>query len=103
MCLIEGTMLSEGRGTTRPFEIFGVRISMAKRWQLLERASATGFFFRPLSFEPTFQKHARTICGGCPDTWTTYPLRSWKTTIAILKTVHDLYPKQFAWKQPPYE
>lgn len=105
MCLIEGTMLSEGRGTTRPFEIFGAPyIDGETLATALNALRLQGVFFRPLSFEPTFQKHARTICGGVQIHVTDRTrFRSWKTTIAILKTVHDLYPKQFAWKQPPYE
>ncbi len=61
-CLIEGTNLSEGRGTTRPFEIWGAPFVDGAR--LASRVSANGVALRPLSFEPTFHKHARTRCGG---------------------------------------
>ncbi|HSW64935.1 MAG TPA: DUF1343 domain-containing protein [Dissulfurispiraceae bacterium] len=105
MCLLEGTLLSEGRGTTRPFEIFGAPyIDPEKLVSHLKTYRLPGVFFRPLSFEPTFQKHAKTVCGGAQIHVTNRSrFRSWKTSVAILKAVHDLYPKQFAWKQPPYE
>src|SRR5512143_1484905 len=65
MCLLEGTLLSEGRGTTRPFEIFGAPFiepdQVVKR---LQEFRLPGVLFRPLYFEPTFQKHARILCGG---------------------------------------
>lgn len=105
MCLLEGTLLSEGRGTTRPFEIFGAPyIDPGKLVAALREYRLPGVFFRPLSFEPTFQKHAKTICGGAQLHVTDRArFRSWKTAVAILKAIHALYPKQFAWKQPPYE
>ncbi len=58
-CIIEGTTLSEGRGTTRPFEIFGGPFQRPPEWPVVEGAA-----LRPLTFEPTFQKHARSLCGG---------------------------------------
>jgi uncharacterized protein YbbC (DUF1343 family) len=61
-CLVEGTNLSEGRGTTRPFEIWGGPGVHGGR--LAEALSFDGAALRPLSFEPTFQKHARRTCGG---------------------------------------
>lgn len=105
MCLLEGSMLSEGRGTTRPFEIFGAPyIDPEKLAAELSAYRLPGVFFRPLSFEPTFQKHAKQLCGGVQIHVTDRSsFRSWKTTVAILKALHNLYPKQFAWKQPPYE
>ena len=105
MCLLEGTMLSEGRGTTRPFEIFGAPyIDPEKLVAELNAYRLPGVLFRSLSFEPTFQKHAKTICGGAQIHVTDRSgFRSWKTAVAILKSAHDLYPEQFAWKQPPYE
>ena len=105
MCLLEGTMLSEGRGTTRPFEMFGAPyIDPDKLVAALREYRLPGVFFRPLSFRPTFQKHAEKICGGAQMHVTDRSrFRSWETAVAILKAVHDLYPKRFAWKQPPYE
>lgn len=108
MCLIEGTNLSEGRGTTRPFEIFGapfiepeILVKQLKEFQL------PGVVFRPMYFQPTFQKHAGRLCGGTQIHITNITNRDrfkpFKTGVAILKAVHDLYPEDFAWRQPPYE
>jgi uncharacterized protein YbbC (DUF1343 family) len=61
-CLVEGTNLSEGRGTTRPFEVWGAPFVDGER--LAASVAAPGAILRPLSFEPTFHKHARKTCGG---------------------------------------
>ncbi|MCG2722765.1 MAG: DUF1343 domain-containing protein [Thermodesulfovibrionales bacterium] len=105
MCLLEGTNLSEGRGTTRPFELFGAPfIDPHRLATLLKSYRLRGVIFRPLWFQPTFQKHAGKLCGGAQihvtDRNTFLPF---KTGVAILKAIHDLYPKHFDWKQPPYE
>lgn len=105
MCLLEGTTLSEGRGTTRPFEIFGA--PFIKSDLLVERLAEfrlPGVVFRPMSFLPTFQKHSGKLCGGAQvHVLSRNSFRPFKTAIAILKAVHDLYPAHFQWKQPPYE
>lgn len=105
MCLLEGTNLSEGRGTTRPFEIFGAPfVDPVRLTSRLSEFRLPGVFFRPLHFLPTFQKHAGTLCGGAQVHITDrQKYRSFKTAVAVLKAAHDLWPKQFAWKQPPYE
>lgn len=105
MCLLESTNLSEGRGTTRPFEIFGAPfIDPDPMVRKLREFSLPGVSFRPLSFEPTFQKHARTLCGGAQIHVTDREsCKPFKTGVAILKTVRELYPKQFRWNDPPYE
>ena len=60
--------------------------------------------FRPLYFQPTFQKHAGKTCGGAQLHVTHRErFKPFKTGVAILKAVHDLYPEYFSWKQPPYE
>lgn len=105
MCLLEGTNISEGRGTTRPFEIFGAPFIHP---ETLVRALAgirlPGVIFRPLWFEPTFQKHARVLCGGAQIHVTDRSkFKPFMTGVAILKTIHNTYPKQFEWKLPPYE
>jgi uncharacterized protein YbbC (DUF1343 family) len=105
MCLLEGTNLSEGRGTTRPFEIFGAPFidpgALTKR---LHDYRLPGLIFRALHFLPTFQKHAGRVCGGAQlhvtDRGRFMPF---KTAAAILKTVYELYPKRFRWNRPPYE
>lgn len=64
-CLIEGTNLSEGRGTTRPFELFGAPfVDGARLARDLAASGLPGFVARPLTFHPMFQKHAKSICGG---------------------------------------
>ncbi|MBI3592592.1 MAG: DUF1343 domain-containing protein, partial [Nitrospirae bacterium] len=105
MCLLEGTMLSEGRGTTRPFEIFGAPFIepeiLVKR---LNEFKLAGIAFRPMFFQPTFQKHANKLCGGAQIHITNREgFKPFKAGVAILKAVHDLYPEQSLWKQPPYE
>jgi uncharacterized protein YbbC (DUF1343 family) len=105
MCLLEATNLSEGRGTTRPFEIFGA--SFIDPDILVKRLTAfklPGVVFRPMYFQPTFQKHSGTLCGGAQIHVTSRDkFRPFMTGVAIIKAVHDLYPEHFEWKQPPYE
>lgn len=105
MCLLEGTILSEGRGTTRPFEIFGAPfINPDKLVKRLYEFKLPGVIFRPLWFEPTFQKHAGRLCGGAQIHVTDrLRFKSFKTAVAILKAVKDLYPEYTLWKDPPYE
>ena len=105
MCLLEGTNLSEGRGTTRPFEIFGAPFIHAETIvQVLKEFKLPGVVFRPLSFQPTFQKHANTLCDGAQIHVTDREkFKPFKTGVAILKAIHNTYPRDFAWKQPPYE
>ena len=63
-----------------------------------------GVFFRPVVFEPTFQKHAKTTCAGCQihvlDRREFMPVQ---TGVALIIGYHDADPRQFAWRQPPYE
>lgn len=105
MVLLEGTNLSEGRGTTRPFELFGAPFlkagDVADALQALELPGVT---FRACHFEPTFQKHAGRLCGGAQlhvtDREVFQPVR---TAVAVLCTAQRLAPDAFAWRQPPYE
>jgi uncharacterized protein YbbC (DUF1343 family) len=105
MCLLEGTNLSEGRGTTKPFEIFGAPfINPATLIRRLNEFRLAGVIFRSLFFEPCFQKHKGKLCGGAQIHITDRSkFKPFKTAVAILKTIHDLYPDDFAWKNPPYE
>ncbi|MBI5847623.1 MAG: DUF1343 domain-containing protein [Nitrospirae bacterium] len=105
MCLLEGTNISEGRGTTRPFEIFGAPfIDPEVLTTELRELRLPGLIFRPLHFIPTFQKHAGKLCGGAQIHLTDREkFKPFKTAVAILKTLHDLYPKKFRWNNPPYE
>ena len=105
MCLLEGTNLSEGRGTTRPFEIFGAPFIEPDRLvKKLKEFKLAGVIFRTMYFQPTFQKHEGKLCGGAQIHVTDRDrFKPFKTGVAILKAVHDIYPKQFKWKEPPYE
>ncbi len=105
MCLLEGTNLSEGRGTTRPFEIFGAPfVEPEVLVTRLKDLRLPGVVFRPLHFLPTFQKHTLKLCGGAQIHITNREkFKPFKTASAILKTVHDLYPGKFRWNKPPYE
>jgi uncharacterized protein YbbC (DUF1343 family) len=103
--LFEGTMASEGRGTTRPFEIVGAP------WVHAERFAATmnghelpGVLSRPAVFEPTFQKHAKTACGGCQIH--VRDRRAFKpvvTGVALIQEIRAADPSAFSWRKPPYE
>jgi uncharacterized protein YbbC (DUF1343 family) len=105
MCLLEGTAVSEGRGTTRPFEIFGAPyINPDELVKKLNSYRLGGVVFRPMYFQPTFQKHAGELCGGAQIHITSrQQFKPFKTGVAVIKAIHDLYPKDFVWKQPPYE
>jgi uncharacterized protein YbbC (DUF1343 family) len=103
--LFEGTMLSEGRGTTRPFEFVGAPWIDAERFAREMNALALpGAYFRPAVFEPTFQKHAKNACGGCQihvtDRTTFRPVL---TGAALIHMFRRSSPERFAWRQPPYE
>jgi uncharacterized protein YbbC (DUF1343 family) len=105
MVYVEGTKLSEGRGTTRPFEINGAPYADATQLsEHLNRLELPGVHFRPHSFIPTFQKHAGKLCHGVQthviDREAFKPVI---TGIALIKAFHDLYPKDFQWQVPPYE
>ncbi len=105
MVLLEGTNLSEGRGTTRPFELFGAPwLDPSALVARLARARLPGVIFRPCHFEPTFQKHAGQLCGGAQlhvtDPGTFEPVR---TAVEVLAATRALAPEDFAWRKPPYE
>ncbi len=103
--LFEGTNVSEGRGTTRPFEITGAPWPIAERLaEQMNGLGIQGVFFRPVVFEPTFQKHARTTCAGCQ--MHVLDRRAFKPVeagVALMAAYREAGPDQFAWRQPPYE
>jgi uncharacterized protein YbbC (DUF1343 family) len=103
--LFEGTLLSEGRGTTRPFELVGAPWIEAERFARDMNALALpGVIFRPAVFEPTFQKHARQTCGGCQIHVTDrLAFKPVQTGVALLGMFRRADPQRFAWRQPPYE
>jgi uncharacterized protein YbbC (DUF1343 family) len=105
MCLIEATNLSEGRGTTRPFELCGAPYVDGQRLASeLQAMNLPGVVFRPHVFKPMFHKHAGEICGGVQlhivDREAFYPLR---TGLAVLWQACRLWPEQFRWRTEQYE
>ena len=103
--LLEGTNLSEGRGTTRPFEIFGAPyIDLARVGRRLRRRRLPGVVFRDHSFEPTFHKWKGEVCHGFQIHVTDRrAYRPYVTTLALLQDVIAEHRSAFAWKEPPYE
>jgi uncharacterized protein YbbC (DUF1343 family) len=104
-CLLEGTNLSEGRGTTRPFETFGA--PWIDGWRLAEALNGLGLpggAFRPIQFEPTFQKHAGKLCEGCfVHVTSRRAFQPVLVYVAILQEVRRLFGDLFQWNEPPYE
>jgi uncharacterized protein YbbC (DUF1343 family) len=102
---LEGTNASEGRGTTRPFELVGAPWVRAEKFAArLNARDMPGVYFRPVVFEPTFQKHARVTCGGCQiHVRDRLAFRPVLTGIAIIEEIRAADPSSFAWKPPPYE
>jgi uncharacterized protein YbbC (DUF1343 family) len=103
--LFEGTKLSEGRGTTRPFELIGAPWIDGERLAAAMNARGLpGVHFRPAFFEPTFQKHARQTCGGCQlhvtERRAFEPVRS---AVELIAEFRRQDPTRFAWREPPYE
>jgi len=104
-CLLEGTNVSEGRGTTRPFEIIGAPFVDGTRLaQALAAEGLDGVVFRPLSFRPTFHKFAGQICGGIQLHVTDREIFSpYRCGVAILRALYNLYHPAFRWRTEPYE
>jgi uncharacterized protein YbbC (DUF1343 family) len=103
--LFEGTNVSEGRGTTRPFELVGAPWVRDESFaEALNARRAPGVFFRPTVFEPTFHKHAKTTCGGCQmhvtDRRTFQPVMA---GVLLTEAFRSAAPDSFEWRQPPYE
>jgi uncharacterized protein YbbC (DUF1343 family) len=103
MCLLEGTNISEGRGTTHPFEIFGAPFVQAEELcRELNSLRLPGVFFRETYFQPTFHKFAGELCGGAQLHVTDRNVfQPFQTGVEIIRMLRKL--KEFAWKKPPYE
>jgi uncharacterized protein YbbC (DUF1343 family) len=102
---LEGTQMSEGRGTARPFELVGAPYIDSDRFaQALNGRGLPGVYFRSCVFLPTFQKHGGEACGGVQihvtNRQTFQPALS---GIAVVKTAFEMYGDDFKWKEPPYE
>lgn len=98
--LFEGTNLSEGRGTTRPFEWIGAPyIDSGELVQRLNRLKLPGVAFREAYFQPAFSKHAGKNIGGVhfyvTDREAYEPIR---TALSVMAEVKKLYPRQFSWR-----
>lgn len=104
MCLLEGTNLSEGRGTTRPFELFGAPwLDADETAEALNAVGLPGVFFRAASFVPAFQKYAGTLCHGAQMHVTDRgAFEPYRTGVAVIDHVRR-HHAEFAWKPPPYE
>ena len=104
-CLVEGTNLSEGRGTTRPFELVGAPwIDGTRLADALEREDLPGASFRPAAFTPTFQKHAGSVCEGVQVH--VRDRRRFDAYLSYLLLIHHARRqdrRRFAWREPPYE
>lgn len=105
MCLVEGTELSEARGTTKPFELAGAPwIDGHRLARDMEAMDLPGVKLRPVVFTPTFHKHAFEPCGGVQLHVTNADLfRPYRTGVAFLKACHDQNPERFRWREKAYE
>jgi uncharacterized protein YbbC (DUF1343 family) len=103
--ILEGTNLSEGRGTTQPFELFGAPyINSEKIRSTVKETQLPGMVLRPVVFEPTSNKWQAAQCSGF-QIHVTDPVvfRPYATTLHLIRAVISNHPEQFEWKSPPYE
>ncbi|MEL6544636.1 MAG: DUF1343 domain-containing protein [Myxococcota bacterium] len=105
MCLLEGTSVSEGRGTTRPFELFGAPyVDGGALARALHAMELPGLRCRPCAFTPTFDKYTGELCRGVQlhvtdrDAFLPY-----RTGIAVLAAMKAFYPGEFSWRKEAYE
>ena len=105
MCLVEGTNLSEGRGTTHPFEFFGAPwIDSFRLADRLNHIDLPGVRFRPHYFMPTFQKHAGAVCGGVELHVTNRAtFEPYRTGLWCVKAAREVDPEKFQWRTETYE
>ena len=104
-CLLEGTNISEGRGTTKPFELAGAPYMDARKIiRAMEEEGVTGAHPREAHFIPTFHKHQGKMCHGLQIHVTDRDaFDSFAATIKFLKAVHRFWPDEFQWNRAPYE
>jgi uncharacterized protein YbbC (DUF1343 family) len=105
LCLVEATTLSEGRGTTRPFQLVGAPwVEAEELVRRLRGRSIPGLGFRSTRFRPLHGKHAGTICSGVElHLNDRAALRPVAAGLQLLAAVHDLHPEHFGWRTEPYE
>ncbi|MEW6532495.1 MAG: DUF1343 domain-containing protein [Thermodesulfobacteriota bacterium] len=103
--ILEGCNLSEGRGTTRPFELFGAPyLHHAAVIENLEDQTVTGAVLRQTAFRPTFNKWANEACQGFQIHVTARSrYRPYRATLALLAAIIKTHPDKFGWSSPPYE
>jgi uncharacterized protein YbbC (DUF1343 family) len=101
----EGTNVSEGRGTTQPFELFGAPYLDPKRILAeIDAADLTGAVLRPIEFEPTAHKWAGQCCRGFQlHVIDPKRFKPYHTSLRLLQIIRSLYPNEFGWTPPPYE
>jgi uncharacterized protein YbbC (DUF1343 family) len=104
-CLVEGTNLSEGRGTTRPFELVGAPwLDAHALARALEKERLPGVGFRAAAFTPTFQKHAGELCHGVQvHVLDRRRFPAFLTYLLLIQHARRQDPARFAWRDPPYE
>ena len=105
MCLLEGTTLSEGRGTTTPFLLFGAPgvdpLALVERLKVFD---CPGLDFVPRVFRPQFGKHAGELCGGAfirVFDWTA--IRAVDLGVYVLSAIKEVAPQAFGWRRDAYE
>ena len=105
MCLLEGTNLSEGRGTTRPFETFGAPwLEPLAFAAALDDLALPGVSFLPTRFRPMFDKHAGQPCGGALlEVTDRDAFRPFETGLRVIEIARSLAPSRFLWRTVPYE
>jgi uncharacterized protein YbbC (DUF1343 family) len=110
--MVEGTTLSEGRGTTRPLELFGAPdIEASTLLETMHRIAPhwlTGCRLRPCWFEPTFHKHAGKLCNGLQVhvddlAYDHHAFRPWRLQALAFKAIRTLWPEYPLWREFPYE
>ncbi len=104
-CLVEGTNLSEGRGTTRPFEMVGAPwLPSRPLAEALSREAPAGALFRATSFRPSFHKHAEESCRGVQVHVADHDaFRPFATYLVLVREARRLAPESFDWRREPYE
>jgi len=102
--IFEGTNVSEGRGTTQPFELFGAPFMESSRILLSIGTDIPGAILRPVNFEPCSGKWQNQVCHGFQIHVTSpQDYRPYKTSLMVLQKIIQLWPDRFQWKEPPYE
>ncbi len=105
MCLLEGTNVSEGRGTTRPFEFLGAPwLDPLSLSETLTSRQLPGVDFLPTRFRPAFEKHAGQTCGGVMlAVRGAAAFRPFETGLVVIAAIRELAPQDFRWRSEPYE